>query len=104
MLGTKVPFVSRKDSRFTAAAQRKSAITVELNFVDPGAHRHGTEKLRFHRLDEARQACGDGGAISQFQSPFWAPLVPRSKTSPPLPFDVLLSPAIEVRFSGPSSG
>jgi hypothetical protein len=30
---SKVPFVSRKDSRLTAAAQRKSAITVELNFL-----------------------------------------------------------------------
>ena len=40
---TQVFFVSRKDSRFIAAAQRQSAITVEFDFVDP-THQAGSNR------------------------------------------------------------
>jgi hypothetical protein len=33
-----------------SAAERKSAITVELDFVDPGARPHRMDQHRFHRL------------------------------------------------------
>jgi hypothetical protein len=66
-LASKIPFVSRKDSRFTAGAQGKSAITVELNFLDPGASRPGTDKLRFHRLNKVRQTESGGTRFHKFE-------------------------------------
>ena len=38
--------------RFTAASQRQSPVTIELDFVYPIAGRHRTDELRLHGLDE----------------------------------------------------
>lgn len=51
----KIISVSLHDSCFAAAAERQSAVTVELDFLDPVTGPRRIDKLRFHRFHKVRR-------------------------------------------------
>ena len=58
---TEILLVAGQDPGFVSAAERESAVTVKLDFVEPVSRPDRIDQLRFHRLDKVWQ--GNSGLI-----------------------------------------